>query len=510
MKVTIVDSEAAIRTLIDDLESLPTQPPSLYLDLEGVNLSRHGSISIIQLFVLPKDHVFLVDIFLLKEAALCTSNRSGTNLRSIFESALVPKVFFDVRNDCDALFSHFQISMSGVHDVQLLEVATRSNSRDRVSGLGKCIENDAQLTSKASAAWKATKTKGRSRFAPEHGGSYEVFNFRPMPQDIIDYCTQDVVHLPVLWKIYTQKISPKWMRKVQDKTNERLLASQDPSYKPHGRDKTLSPWANPAKSRRGYRSGDTGTKDPGRKTMTAGAEQAATEAVKETTATLLNAKPQSQSLGEQEGLRRSTRLAALEATKKIAEIFADRAQLDLPVRSKDELEGRSHNEADHTLYPATPKWRCNTCGRKMQEAQKEDHLAGKQHIARTKRTTAPQPGPVKQMTLPPTTITTTTPQTGRPSTKAKPRQTSRRKTAEARGTTSGGKRQATAALYSPEQRGLPYPPDHLFVGFQGSGGGCWGGSSSSSSTVAYGDDVDYSICDKDCGWCGHCMDNVYV
>lgn len=514
MKVTIVDSEPAIRALIDDLENLPTQPPSLYLDLEGVKLSRHGSISIIQLFVLPKDHVFLVDVFLLKGAALCTSNRSGTNLRSIFESALVPKVFFDVRNDCDALFSHFQVSMSGVHDVQLLEVATRSNSRDRVSGLGKCIEKDAQLTSKASAVWKATKKKGQSRFAPEHGGSYEVFNSRPMPQDIIDYCTQDVVYLPVLWKVYTQKISPKWMREVQDKTNERLLASQEPSYEPHGRDKTLSPWANPAKTGRGYRSGNTGAKVPERKTMTAVAELAATEAVRKTTVALLNAKPESQPPVGQEGLRRSTRLAALEATKKITEITADRAKLDLPMRNKDELEGRSHNEADPILYPATPKWNCNTCSREMQETQKEEHLAGKQHMARTKRTTAPQTGPAKQMTLPPTTTTTTFPQTGRPSTKAKSRQTSRRETAEARGTTRGGKRQAaTAPLHSPEQRGLPYPPDHLFIGFQGSGSGrgdaCWGGGPS-FSRIALGYDEDYSVCDKDCGWCGHCMDGVDI
>lgn len=517
MKVTIVDSEPAITALIDDLESLPTQPPSLYLDLEGVKLSRHGSISIIQLFVLPKDHVFLVDVFMLKGAAFCTSNSSGTNLRSIFESALVPKVFFDVRNDCDALYSHFHISMAGVQDVQLLEVATRKSSRARVAGLSNCIEKDAQLSSEASAVWKATKQKGLIYFSPEHGGSYEVFNSRPMPQDIIDYCTQDVVYLPVLWKIYTQKISPKWMRKVQDKTNERLVASQEPSYEPHGRHKTLSPWANPAKSGRGYRSGNTGAKDPERKTMNAGAELAATEAARKTTVTLLNAKPQSQPPLAQEGLRRSARLAALEATKKSTESAADRAKLDLPIRSKKVLAGRSHNEANLTPNSATvyPKWKCNTCSREMQETQKEQHLAGKQHMARTKPSTAPQTRMVKQVTLPPTTITTTIPQTGRPSTKAKPRQTSRRETATAMGTTRGGKRQAaTAALYSPEQRGLPYPPDHLFVGFQGSGSGhgdgYWGGGPSSFSDIALGYDEDYSICDKDCGWCGHCMDGVDI
>ena len=243
MEVTIVDSKPAVVNLIDTLDNLPTQPPSLYLDLEGVNLSRHGSISILQLFVLPKNHVFLVDVFVLKEAAFSTSNRSGRDLRSILESARAPKVFFDVRNDSDALFAHFQISMQGVQDIQLLEVATRSFSKNRVSGLATCIKNDAELTPKALAAWKATKQQGRSLFAPEIGGHYEVFNFRPIPQDIVDYCTHDVVYLPVLWKLYTQKISVRWMEKVRIETRGRVVASQNASYKPHGREKTLSPWA---------------------------------------------------------------------------------------------------------------------------------------------------------------------------------------------------------------------------------------------------------------------------
>ncbi|KAM0798930.1 ribonuclease H-like domain-containing protein, partial [Usnea florida] len=241
MEVTIVDSKPSVVSLIDDLEHIPTQPPSLYLDVEGVNLSRHGSISIVQLFVLPKNHVFLIDVFVLGEEAFNTSNGSGTNLRSILESALVPKVFFDVRNDSDALFAHFQISLQGIQDIQLLENATRYYSKDKVVGLAMCIERDAQLTPKASTAWKATKESGRSRFDSKLGGSYQVFNCRPILHDIIEYCTQDVVYLPRLWRAYTQKISKKWMRKVEDETRERVRESQTASYEPHGKHKTLSP-----------------------------------------------------------------------------------------------------------------------------------------------------------------------------------------------------------------------------------------------------------------------------
>ena len=431
MKVTVVDSEPAVRALIDDLEHLPTQPPSLYLDIEGVKLSRHGSMSIIQLFVLPKDHVFLVDIFVLKGAAFCTCNASGTNLRSILESALVPKVFFDVRNDSDALFSHFHISLAGVHDVQLMEVATRSSqSRERVAGLATCIKRDAQLTAEASALWKATKRKGLLHFAPEHGGSYEVFRCRPMLQDIVDYCAQDVVYLPVLWRVYAQKISAEWVRKVQHETCERILTSQKASYEPHGKDKTLSPWANPAKSGQGERSGDSGAR--ARKTI-------ATQP-----------KPQSQSSVGQEGLQQPASSAALEAVTKTPEVTAKReprlSKLNLPFRAKNELEGRSHKKTDPTLYPATvppfPKWTCITCSREMQQDQKEEHTAGKQHIARMKRTAGPQLGTATETTLPPPTVTAKNPQTRKLSPKAKSLQTNRKTSVGAMGIDSRKKRQA--------------------------------------------------------------------
>ena len=516
MKVTVVDLEPAVRALIDDLEHLPTQPPSLYLDIEGVKLSRHGSMSIIQLFVQPKDHVFLVDVFVLKGAAFCTCNASGTNLRSILESALVPKVFFDVRNDSDALFSHFQISLAGVHDVQLLEVATRSSqSRERVAGLATCIKKDAQLTAEASALWKATKQKGLLLFEPEHGGSYEVFRSRPMLQDIVDYCAQDVVYLPVLWRVYTQKVSAEWMRKVQYETCQRILASQKASYEPHGKDKILSPWANPARSRQGQRSGDTGYGGPRTKTMTAVAQIAASEAARKTAVTRPDAKPEPQRSVGQEGPRQTESSAASEAATKIPEITAERpksqpSKLNLPFREKRELGGRSRKKTDHTLYLATvhPKWTCITCSREMQQDQKEQHIAGKQHNARVKQTSGPQLGTPTETTLPPPTITAKNPQIRKLSPKATAPQTNRKTSVGATGIDSRKKSQA-AVPKSQQRMGLPYPPDHLFLGFGGSGVRRTnrGGTSFSYSAL---DDVNYGLCDKDCGWCGHCMDGVDI
>jgi exonuclease 3'-5' domain-containing protein 1 len=67
-------------------------------------------------------------------------------LKGILESDSIPNVFFDIRNDSDALFSHFGISIAAVHDIQLMELATRNFSKRCISGLSKCIERDISLT----------------------------------------------------------------------------------------------------------------------------------------------------------------------------------------------------------------------------------------------------------------------------------------------------------------------------------------------------------------------------
>ena len=244
MTVSIIDTSIALASFLNDLENQLINPPSLYLDIKGVALSRHGSISIIQLFNLPQNHVFLIDVLVLQEAAFNTPNQSGTTLRSILESALVPKVFFDIRNDANALYAHFNILLQGVHDIQLLEVATRSWAKDRVLGLKNCIRSAAGLATEVQQDWEAMKERGKALFATEDGGSYEVFNIRPMLQDIVDYCAQDVVYLPCLWNVYSQKISKKWLKRVQEETVKRVLMSQAESYEPHGEHEVLSPWAN--------------------------------------------------------------------------------------------------------------------------------------------------------------------------------------------------------------------------------------------------------------------------
>lgn len=192
--------------------------------------------------LLLPEKTYLVDIHSLQEKAfLQTASDSGQTLLGILESPHIPKVFFDVRNDSDALFSHFNIKLAGFIDLQLMELATRYHSRKYVSGLTKCIEKDARLTTYETRCWKASKEQGLKLFAPERGGSYDVFNVRPVPDEIKEYCVQDVQFLPKLWVQYHQKISSSWASKVTTETKNRVTLSQTTTYDGRGKWKALGP-----------------------------------------------------------------------------------------------------------------------------------------------------------------------------------------------------------------------------------------------------------------------------
>ncbi|KAL5396314.1 hypothetical protein PMIN06_012589 [Paraphaeosphaeria minitans] len=241
-KFTVVECTTALSDMIDVLVCMPTDPPSLYVDLEGINLSRQGTISIFQFYVLPKDHTYLVDIYRLKESAFSTTGKNSEScLKAILEAENIPKVFFDVRNDSDALFYHFKINLLGVDDLQLMELATRTFPKRNVNGLQKCIERDAPMTLKEKSAWTTAKEQGLKLFAPEKGGRYEVFNERPLAEAISNYCVQDVQFLPRLWSYYKAKMTATWAVKVQKETKERVLLSQRPEYNGHGKHKALPP-----------------------------------------------------------------------------------------------------------------------------------------------------------------------------------------------------------------------------------------------------------------------------
>ena len=122
--IIVVDSATTLLSLLDNLISLAVDPPSLYLDLEGVKLGRYNSISIISLYVLPRKKIYLINIHRFGKTAFSIINSSVISLKTIFESLIIFKTIFDIYNDSDTLFSYYEISVNSIKDFQLIKLAT--------------------------------------------------------------------------------------------------------------------------------------------------------------------------------------------------------------------------------------------------------------------------------------------------------------------------------------------------------------------------------------------------
>jgi exonuclease 3'-5' domain-containing protein 1 len=248
-EVVIINTKELLISFLDSVygkyKTQPAAKPSIYIDLEGINLSRTGTISIIQMLVEPTNKTYFIDVHILGNLAFMTKNDAGFSLKTVLEDPNVLKGVFDVRNDSDALFSLFSVRVAGMIDIQVLELASR-RGRDRkyVSGLAKCIEYDSGLSYQNKIRFKQTKDYGSKLFGPEKGGSYEVWNERPLKKELCDYAAQDVAILPGLWEVYSSKLTTLklkefYTKKVGTVTKQRVEESQSAGYKPHGQHKAL-------------------------------------------------------------------------------------------------------------------------------------------------------------------------------------------------------------------------------------------------------------------------------
>ncbi|KAF1350492.1 hypothetical protein EJ07DRAFT_82546, partial [Lizonia empirigonia] len=210
---------------------------ALYLDIEGLNLSRHGTVAIITILGHPSNEARLIDVSALGDLAFSTASENGKTLRSILEDRSICKYIWDVRNDADALWFHYGVSLSGIIDVQLLENASRSDDKTYLRGLQKCVQYDLALGFMKTTPWVRTKQDVQKLMGTD------VFSIRPMDPKTIEYCQNDVVYLLALRDLYMARIKPEWLTKAKEESEYRVTQAQSLEYDPQSMGKVLGPWA---------------------------------------------------------------------------------------------------------------------------------------------------------------------------------------------------------------------------------------------------------------------------
>ncbi|KAK3046754.1 hypothetical protein LTR09_011779 [Extremus antarcticus] len=235
MKSELIDTLSLLKAFIDGLKNIEGEPPSLYIDLEGNNLSRLGTLSLLTILIEPREKVYLIDVTTLGRDAFDTVGSDGRSVRDVLEANDIIKVFFDIRNDSDALYSLYSVEVRGIWDLQLMELASRNFQKRCVNGLAKCIERDLRIEYEEKVNWQRVKDKGRDLFDPARRGSYAIFDQRPLTAEVEDYYTQDVAFMPHLCEIYRDKLCDAWWREIEAETNARITLSHSPTFNGKGR-----------------------------------------------------------------------------------------------------------------------------------------------------------------------------------------------------------------------------------------------------------------------------------
>ncbi|XTI95826.1 hypothetical protein V2W45_1255342, partial [Cenococcum geophilum] len=81
----------------------------LYVNLEGIRLSRHRSISLITFFIQPRNYIYIVNIYKLQSTTFNTTTANSITLKSILKSLGIIKVFFNIYNNSNALYYYFGV-----------------------------------------------------------------------------------------------------------------------------------------------------------------------------------------------------------------------------------------------------------------------------------------------------------------------------------------------------------------------------------------------------------------
>jgi exonuclease 3'-5' domain-containing protein 1 len=213
----------------------------LNVDFEGVDLCRHGQICLGQFHLSGSDIVYVVDFI-----AFDPFKAANGKLKQILESKTILKVFYDPRNDSDALANLHNVQMNNVLCLQVAEVAHRKYKRNIparfVKGLQKTME---EYMSNLGMAKKFTmleiKAKGKNLFAPELGGSYQVFVNRPLAKELLTYSAVDVYFMDHLRMYLYESLPSRVKTSVKNVSEERLFEHKKAGYTAHGREKAVSP-----------------------------------------------------------------------------------------------------------------------------------------------------------------------------------------------------------------------------------------------------------------------------
>ena len=185
MECRLISSDDDLTYFIDQIKGIQ----SISFDLEGVNLSRLGPITVASVGIKSSDEALTVFIFdmLTRDASLLHNIKAV--LKAILENVRIEKIVHDCRQDADALLHQEGITLMNVFDTSVYDIhiskaivdeslPPRSNLNE-VLGKYDCSPN---------------LSRDSTRYKTELGGLH-YWEVRPLTIDMIESAAQDVSEL---------------------------------------------------------------------------------------------------------------------------------------------------------------------------------------------------------------------------------------------------------------------------------------------------------------------------
>ena len=217
----LVDDEASLKDALSELKGRAEHNALLAVDCEGVSLTRKGELTIITVATEEKAYIF--DVLKLGKAVFTGG------LSEILEDKSCEKLMFDCREDSDALWHQFNVKLTGVLDLQLLEIiyrretatasrpystkyARRSQRTDEVEiifGFARCLElyvQDQDLIRRKNTGSRLLKYDSR------------IWKKRPLQDRLLEYCAVDTMGM---FKLYDR------MKDVKRREEARLRVASE-------------------------------------------------------------------------------------------------------------------------------------------------------------------------------------------------------------------------------------------------------------------------------------------
>ncbi len=215
-KVTVVSTVKAAQRATRDLARQAT----IGVDLEGVLLSRTGTIELVQ--ACSPSTTYLFDL----HGDLAKQMFEEGGLRRLLERPATIKVVHDCRHDCDALFHQHNVRMAPVIDTQVAFGELRALRGQPVGlpvSLRTVLRKHANVKEEAALELKLAVKK-------EMSAKKDYWATRPLTPQMVQYAAFDVQHLVravVSIRRAVEAVDQKAWKKVEQKSAEYAAQFRD-------------------------------------------------------------------------------------------------------------------------------------------------------------------------------------------------------------------------------------------------------------------------------------------